>query len=369
MDTISGALKSKDGQNKFHPETTIANVIGLEAELAKAITNLTANGGVITIHKADGSHTDITIATSTSAGGGGVTGVKGNSESTFRTGNVNITAANIGAATTDIATATKAGLMSAELFDKLDKIEAGAQKNSTATATTTTDGLMSKEDKTLFNQMTQGSVIGVKGSAETEYRTGNVNITAANVGAAAASHVHDAADITSGILSTARGGTGATSLSSVSVGSATKATQDESGNNIKASYAADISIQNDYKGHKITLKSKSGADLKTLDLPYPLADGTNYSIGSTNLNAIVCPGVYSVKSITNGPVTLSSPSLLVVMTLANVGTIQFLIPFYGTTSSTSTFSIYCRQNPSIDTSGSATFDSNWSIWRHNYYGN
>ena len=46
MDIIDGALKSRDGQHKFHPETTIANVIGLEAQLAKAIVNLTANGGM-----------------------------------------------------------------------------------------------------------------------------------------------------------------------------------------------------------------------------------------------------------------------------------------------------------------------------------
>lgn len=60
-----------------------------------------------------------------------ITGVKGNSESSYRTGNVNITAANIG-------------------------VEAGAQKN---------------------------TITGVKGNAESSYRTGNVNITAANIGA------------------------------------------------------------------------------------------------------------------------------------------------------------------------------------------
>lgn len=308
MDTIDGALKSKDGQRKFYPETTIANVIGLEAQLAKAITNLTANGGTITITKADGTTSTITVATSTSAGGGGgVTGVKGNAETEYRTGNVNITAANIGAATTDIATATKAGLMSAELFTKLDNIEAGAQKNSTALATTTSNGLMSFEDKTLLYNLSSTSVTGVKGSAETEYRTGNINITAANIGLGSVNNTADSAktvakanqlttartirtnlaststasfngtaDITPGVTGTlpiANGGTGATSLSSVSVGSAatctgnsataTKATQDESGNNIKSSYAASISIS----GHTITLKNKNGGSLGTVTVP------------------------------------------------------------------------------------------------------
>ena len=54
------------------------------------------------------------------------------------------------------------------------------------------------------------SVTGVKGNAESDYRTGNVNITAANIGAAATSHSHSASDITDGTLAIARGGTGRT---------------------------------------------------------------------------------------------------------------------------------------------------------------
>ena len=44
---------------------------------------------------------------------------------------------------------------------------------------------------------------------------------------------------------------------------ATKATQDESGNNIKASYASTMSLS----GSTLTLKSKSGATLSTITLP------------------------------------------------------------------------------------------------------
>lgn len=54
------------------------------------------------------------------------------------------------------------------------------------------------------------SITGVKGNAESSYRTGNVNLTPANIGAAAASHTHGTGDITSGVLPIARGGTGQT---------------------------------------------------------------------------------------------------------------------------------------------------------------
>ena len=48
------------------------------------------------------------------------------------------------------------------------------------------------------------SITGVKGNAESSYRTGNVNLTPANIGAAAASHTHGAGDINSGTLNAAR---------------------------------------------------------------------------------------------------------------------------------------------------------------------
>ena len=54
--------------------------------------------------------------------------------------------------------------------------------------------------------------------------------------------------------------------------SATKATQDESGNNIKASYASSFSISD----HTITLKNKNGASLGTVTVP---DNNTTYSAG------------------------------------------------------------------------------------------
>lgn len=68
----------------------------------------------------------------------------------------------------------------------------------------------------------ESGVTGVKGDTETSYRTGDVNLTAADVGAAAKTHSHAASDINSGTLPVARGGTGQTTLSNVTVGSANK---------------------------------------------------------------------------------------------------------------------------------------------------
>lgn len=54
-------------------------------------------------------------------------------------------------------------------------------------ATTSAAGLMSADDKTKLNGIASGaqvnSITGVKGNSESSYRTGNVNLTAANVGA------------------------------------------------------------------------------------------------------------------------------------------------------------------------------------------
>lgn len=64
--------------------------------------------------------------------------------------------------------------------------------------------------------------------------------------------------------------------SAASATSATKATQDESGNNIKATYANSFSISD----HTITLKNKNGSSLGTVTVPdnnttYTFANGTN----------------------------------------------------------------------------------------------
>lgn len=75
-------------------------------------------------------------------------------------------------------------------------------KAGTGTATTSANGLMSKDDKSKLNGIAAGaqvnSITGVKGNAESSYRTGNVNITPANIGAAPSSHNQAASTITAG---------------------------------------------------------------------------------------------------------------------------------------------------------------------------
>ena len=59
---------------------------------------------------------------------------------------------------------------------------------------------MSEADKTKLNGIATGAqvntITGIKGNAESTYRTGNVNLTPANIGAAASSHTHAATQIT-----------------------------------------------------------------------------------------------------------------------------------------------------------------------------
>ena len=87
--------------------------------------------------------------------GGGVTGVKGDAESTYRTGNVNITPTNIGL---------------------------GNVGNFKAVSTVANQGLNSTEQTNARANIGAGAVTGVKGNSESTYRTGDVNITAANIG-------------------------------------------------------------------------------------------------------------------------------------------------------------------------------------------
>lgn len=84
------------------------------------------------------------------SGTAGVTGVKGNAENTYRTGKVNLTAANIGA----VEKEEGKGLSTNDLTDELlEKIENAGT-----------------------------SVTGVKGSAESKYRSGDVSISKSNIG-------------------------------------------------------------------------------------------------------------------------------------------------------------------------------------------
>ena len=118
-----------------------------------------------------------------------VTGVKGNSESSYRVGNVNITKANIGLGNVDntsdankpISTATQTALDA-----KVDKVTGmGLSTNDF------TDALLTK-----LNGIEAGAqvntVTGVKGNSESTYRTGNINITKAHIGLGNVDNTSDA---------------------------------------------------------------------------------------------------------------------------------------------------------------------------------
>ena len=109
-----------------------------------------------------------------------VTGVKGGAESSYRVGNVNITKANIGLSNVDntsdankpISTATQTAL-----DEKVDKVT-GKGLSTNDFTTTEKNKLSGIESGAQVNTIT-----GVKGNAESSYRTGNVNLTPANIGA------------------------------------------------------------------------------------------------------------------------------------------------------------------------------------------
>ena len=69
---------------------------------------------------------------------------------------------------------------------------------------------------------------------------------------------------------------------------ATKATQDESGNNIKASYASSMSIS----GSTITLKNKNGSSLGTVTVP----GGQTYTAVTSKMVTTTVPNITSVGS-------------------------------------------------------------------------
>ena len=307
---------------------------------ATYIKGLSVNGKVITYTKGDGNtgtittqdtNTTYSAATQSAAGlmsaadkkkldgiasGAGVTGVKGSAESAYRTGQVNLTAANVGAAASshthsDYAAASHTHsdyapvshthsnyAASSHTHNYAGSSSAGGAANSAVKATqdsagqqidatyikglsvngkvitytkgdgntgtiTTQDtnttysaatqsaaGLMSAADKKKLDGIASGAgagVTGVKGSAESAYRTGQVNLTAANVGAAASSHTHSdyaAASHTHSnyAASSHTHNYAGSSSAGGAANSAVKATQDSAGQQINTTYIKGLSV-------------------------------------------------------------------------------------------------------------------------------
>lgn len=132
-----------------------------------------------------------------------VSGVKGDAETEFRNGNVNLTKANIGLGNVDntsdankpVSTATATALAG-----KVDKVT--GKQLSTEDYTTA--------EKTKLGGIEAGAqvntITGVKGDAESSYRTGNVNITKANVGLGNVDNTSDANKPVSTAVQTALNG-------------------------------------------------------------------------------------------------------------------------------------------------------------------
>lgn len=141
------------------------------------------------------------------ATGSAITGVKGNNESTYRTGQVNLTAENIGAFPETKSLDNNADLnllIKPGFYFKLgaNTVLNGPPTNGAMTLMVLKSGAPQVIQIAIFAQSTNvqtvymryyyqdGSwtswiycVSGIKGARETTYRGGNVNLTAANIGA------------------------------------------------------------------------------------------------------------------------------------------------------------------------------------------
>ena len=188
----------------------------------------------------------------------------------------NKSGATMGTATTqdttyELASQSSNGLMSSTDKTKLDGIESGAQKN---------------------------TVLGVKGGSESAYRTGNVNITKANIGLGNVDNTSDADKPVSTATQAALNGKANTSgtYPNLTVGkatnadnatNATKATQDANGNVIDTTYAllpTSVTNTNRASGQWVVGTGATPATGKTMLL------GT-FSIYDTNIWLRISGGV------------------------------------------------------------------------------
>ena len=214
--------------------------------------------------------------------GSPVTGVKGDAETTYHRGNVNLTPDGIGAlsitgdskdnTTTFTAAATRSNIASGEkhstIFGKIAKFFADMK-------TVAFTGSYSD----LTNKPTIPAAVAVKGNAESSYRTGNVNLTADNIGAlpkdgtaatatraayvgsntsnnglsvrnytgtptTGASYIFLQEDFDNNCVNVGINGLGGTGVNkALTANTATKATQDGNGNDIANTYATKAELK------------------------------------------------------------------------------------------------------------------------------
>lgn len=159
--------------------------------------------------------------------------------------------------TYSVATASSSGLMSNAMYSKLDGIAVGAQVN---------------------------AVTGVKGSSETSYRTGDIDITKANIGLG---NVDNTADSDKEVAYADNAGTAttATKLGSTTVGSATNPIYLKSGTATACTYTLGASVPS---GAVFTdTKNTAGTTTSTSTLYLIGATSTGASSSQTYCNSYI----------------------------------------------------------------------------------
>lgn len=151
-----------------------------------------------------------------------------------------------------------------------------AKSHAHAVATKDADGFMSAEDKAVIESLSGGAVTGVKGERESAYRTGNVNITPANVGAPGADTSNGWCKITfpngsqSGWLQTTQNGILPYSANGSNVGSWDYQFGDVWANHMHTwggdVYGATVAYSNDYGTNGTVTLSQSVEGIKRMEI-------------------------------------------------------------------------------------------------------
>lgn len=220
------------------------------------------------------------------------------------------------------ATPTSNGFMSNTDKAKLDGIAAGAEVNQNAFAKVKAGGVTVEADqKSDTLELVAGNAIAITPDAVNDKITIAVNgnflpadgnaVSAAklaagrtiqtNLGSTSAPSFDGTANVTPGVTGTlpvARGGTGQTSLSSVTVGNATKATQDSRGQQIDSTYIKGLSVS----GRTVTYTRGNGTtgSFQTQDT------NTTYTLASLGAPMIPTNSYWKPISIAYGKITLPS---------------------------------------------------------------
>ena len=281
-------------------------------------------------------------------GGGAVSGVKGDAESTYRTGDVNITCDNIGASPNDHSHGSigRNGDISNDVtIGSSDKLLISDYSDSNRIKTSsiyfdgsTTTQFLSKKG-TWETPSSSGGVTGVKGSNESTYRTGNVSLSYSNVGAAPYTHYHDSNYIqtpsyyeqkTSGSLDNITESCVVYCSSNVTGGPVSSVTMMVETYYYSSSYRTQRAevMSGSYAGHVFSRYYNSSwsswIDL-TLNVPITLATSGNISSASIDLSSILT-GTYLFTVTNNESGTSRYGCSLYVLQKFDSGTVYVMKP-------------------------------------------